>query len=267
MTAVVESLPEIEGVREIERAEEERFQRDGHIRIDGALDREVIAAYRPSIVDAVYRRCTEASGVNVNLWTIDHSVRRFVLNRRLACIAAALLGVDAVRVFRDEPYFKAAGGVPTPWHQDKVFLPLDTDGVLTIWIPLMDLRPEHAPMRYVTGSHRDGPLGFSPVSEEGMAAFETRMTAKGFTIDTYGSFDTGDVAVHAGWTLHSAGTNRSNERREVLIIIYFADGARVAAIPTAPGMPTLDDLLPGAKPGDLAAGELTPLVYDRRATP
>ncbi|HEX7829658.1 MAG TPA: phytanoyl-CoA dioxygenase family protein [Thermoanaerobaculia bacterium] len=264
MTAL--ALDEIRGAYDIAADDIVAFQRDGHVKLEGVLDAETIAAYRPHIVRAVYEGREPNTGANLNLWTRDEIVRRFVLNPRLGRVAADLLGVDAVRVFRDEPYFKVPGGVPTPWHQDAFFLPLDTKKIATLWIPLMDIAPEHAPMSYMTGSHRAGPLGFSMPSAEGMASFEARMRDKGFEVATHARFSAGDVAAHDGWTLHSAPTNTSHERREVLIILYFADGARVKSAPVAPGVPGLDELLPGAQPGDVAASELTPLVFDRRQT-
>jgi hypothetical protein len=258
---IAEALPEIAGTYNVTAENVEAFARDGHVKLEGVLDRDTIAAYRPHIARAVHEGRAANTGVNLNLWTRDEAVRRFVLSPQLGFIAAQLLSVDAVRVFRDEPYFNKPGGAGTPWHQDAHFLPLDTDRILTIWIPLMDLQPLHAPMSYVSGSHRAGPLGFSAPGDEAMDRFETAMHAKGFDIATYGHFAAGDVAVHHAWTLHSARTNRSHETREVLIIIYFADGARVIEPPQAPGVPTLGSLLPGMKPGDLAAGELTPLVF------
>lgn len=260
---VTAALPDLARPFRLSPAAVEAFRRDGHVRLQGVLDRDAVAACRPHIARAVYDGRGANGGVNLNLWTRDDAVRRFVLNPHLGRIAADLLGVDAVRLFRDEPYFKTPGGAGTPWHQDAYFLPLDADRILTLWIPLMDLEPRHAPMSYATGSHRAGALGFSGASDAEMERFETSMRERGFAIANYGRFAAGDVAVHAGWTLHSARTNRSAETREVLIIIYYADGARVAAVPRAPGVPSLDELLPGAVPGELAAGELTPVVYRR----
>jgi len=51
--------------------------------------------------------------------------------------------------------------------------------------------------------------------------------------------------------------------REIMTIIYFADGARVSE-PTNPHSPKdLERWLPGLKPGDLAASPLNPVVYRR----
>ena len=37
----------------------------------------------------------------------------------------------------------------------------------------------------------------------------------------------GDATFHAGWTLHRAMPNTSNQMREVMTIIFFADGSRL----------------------------------------
>jgi hypothetical protein len=71
----------------------------------------------------------------------------------------------------------------------------------------------------------------------------------------------GDATFHAGWTLHSAPNNPTPLMREVMTIIYFADGMRVADPGSNPSR--ADDLnawLPGLKPGDLASSDLNPVV-------
>jgi ectoine hydroxylase-related dioxygenase (phytanoyl-CoA dioxygenase family) len=37
----------------------------------------------------------------------------------------------------------------------------------------------------------------------------------------------GDATFHAGWTLHCAPGNKSTQMREVMTIIFMADGAKV----------------------------------------
>jgi hypothetical protein len=119
-------------------------------------------------------------------------------------------------------------------------------------------------MSYASGSHKAGFLGLCPPNDGAMDQFEQNINARGFAIHNYGSFCAGDIAAHAGQTLHSSRKNRSRRLREVIIIIYFADGARVvdpSSLP--PGGPRLETLLPGRRPGEPADGPATPLVYSR----
>jgi hypothetical protein len=255
------ALPEIAGAYPVEAGSVEAFRRKGHVRLDGVLSRDEIATYHDHLKSAVERG---GGRRNCNVWITDEPSRKFITSPRLARIAADLLEVDKVRLLRDEPYFKGRQDFNTPWHQDAFFIPLDTPKILTLWIPLTDMSPEMAPMSYFDGSHKSGFLGLCAPDVQSMSRFECKIAQSGLTVSNYGSFAAGDLAVHAGQTLHSSGKNRSDRLREVMIIIYFADGARVIdSSRLAAGGPPPDVILPGKAPGDLADGPLTPLVFNR----
>jgi hypothetical protein len=74
----------------------------------------------------------------------------------------------------------------------------------------------------------------------------------------------GDATFHAGWTLHGAPGNASDQTRAVMTIIYFADGIRtVNPIDSPARQADFDGIFPGCEPGSAAVSELTPLVYRR----
>ena len=283
------NLPSFEEKYALPEGALETFRRDGHVKLNGVLTPEEIEAYRPHLKRVVESHSAEThamerkvagNGKNWmfvnNLWTRDDMTRHFIHNRRLARLAADLLGVEGVRLFRDQSYFKGPGGANTPWHQDARFMPLDTDKIITFWVPLTAITPAMAPMGYVTGSHRAEYLGTSNGDDASMDRFEEELRGKGFQIANYGHFDVGDIAAHWASTLHSSRTNDAPILREIVVIVYFADGARVA--PEKPLSKTAhpsefyaniiqrenrSTSLPGLKPGDLAAGTMTPLVYRR----
>jgi ectoine hydroxylase-related dioxygenase (phytanoyl-CoA dioxygenase family) len=282
-------LPILAGRYDVQPEHIEAFKRDGHLKLGSVFSREEVDAYRPALKKTVETFNAEnhsmeqkvaGAGKNWmfvnNLWTLDPVARRFVLSERLGQIAADLMGVDAVRLFRDQSYFKGPGGANTPWHQDAYFMPLDTDQILTMWIPLTDIDPELAPMSYVTGSHTVGFISPSNGDDESMDAFEGDMSAKGYQIFNYQRLSAGDIAVHSAWTMHSSRSNTARRVREAVVIVFFADGARLVADPpltrNAPPQEFFARLirkqnretsLPGLKSGDLAAGDMTPLVFSR----
>jgi len=284
-----EELPDIDGSYALSPAQVEDFRHDGHIKLRGVLTPEEVEAYRPHLKRVVEEHGADThameqkvagSGKNWkfvnNLWMLDEAARQFMLSRRLGRLAADLLGVEAVRLFRDQSYFKGTNGANTPWHQDAYFMPLDTEKILTMWIPLTDITPDLAPMNYVTGSNRAGYMGTSTGDDTSMDRFEEEVRAKGFEVFNYQTFERGDVAVHSAWTLHSSRSNTSAREREALVIVYFADGARlVEDAPLPPGAPPQEfyaklirrqnraTSLPGIQPGGLADGAMTPLVYSR----
>jgi hypothetical protein len=186
--------------------------------------------------------------------------RPFVFARRFGKLAAQLAGVDAVRIYHNQVFFKEPGGGPTPWHQDHYYWPLDTDRMITIWIPLVDITPEMGSLRFATGSHRYQHADDLGISEEAMEYFDRFIEARGLPVET-SSMKAGDATFHAGWMLHSALGNSSGTTREAAAISYYPEGTYVWKDLTPIRLNDLRICMPGVEPGALAAGEKNPLVY------
>jgi ectoine hydroxylase-related dioxygenase (phytanoyl-CoA dioxygenase family) len=197
----------------------------------------------------------------MNLWSKDEGVRRFVLARRFAAIVANLLGVEGVHVYHDQALLTESGGGITPWHQDQHYWPLDTDNTITMWMPLVDVSPAMGTMRFASGSHWDGYLGDMPISDDSEQKFEASIRGRGFSIVAGVVMNAGDATFHYGWTLHGAPANRTDRMREVMTVIWYADGARVTEPDNTNRQRDLERWPPSLRPGDLAASELNPLVF------
>jgi hypothetical protein len=71
----------------------------------------------------------------------------------------------------------------------------------------------------------------------------------------------GDATFHYGWTLHSAPGNASQSiTREVITIIYFADGAFVTEPKNEHQENDRQRWLCGIEPGQLAASRINPVI-------
>ena len=252
------------------------FREQGHTILRGVASSDEIAVYQPLIREAAFRHNRETRPIEErediiekallqiwNLWTVDEATRRFVFARRFAQVAADLMGVPSVRIYHDQALFKESGAGRTPWHQDQFFWPLDSDKMVTMWMPLVDVSAEIGTMSFVSGSQKFGYLGDFPISDETEAQFETMIAERGLDVHTHGKAAAGDATFHSGWTLHMAPSNPTGTLREVMTVIYFADGMHVAEPENDAQRIDLDRWLPGLAPGDLAASELNPLVLDR----
>ena len=170
----------------------------------------------------------------MNLWQADERVRRFVLARRFAQVAAGLLGVENVRIYHDQALFKEPGGGPTPWHQDQYYWPLDTEKTVTMWMPLVDIDADMGMLTFASGSHRRGAVFNHEISDTSAAEFERYVRENDFPVTRAATMRAGDATWHYGFTIHQAPGNQSNQMREVMTIIYIADrGPRGG--PAAPG--------------------------------
>jgi ectoine hydroxylase-related dioxygenase (phytanoyl-CoA dioxygenase family) len=267
-------LPSLDDRFSVDAASIAAFRRDGHVCIRGLASAREVDAYRP-LIDAAtmqYRydkrpleeRETygKAFVQSPNLWRRDSPIARFTLARRFAGVAAALMGVDGVRLYHDQALYKEPGGGYTPWHQDQTYWPLDTTHTITLWMPLVDIPAEVGSMRFASGSHRCGDLGFNGIGDESQAYFDTVIGERGFAVATHGALNAGDATFHAGWTIHGAAGNPSNAMRSVMTIIYFADGTRIAAANDFQ-RGDLKYWLADLPTGALANGPKNPLVWSR----
>lgn len=248
------------------------FRRDGHVLIHGVASREEVAACRPVIqqvvadvagkhdaqgrIDDYSKLFTQVT----NVWRVNEAARRVVCNRRWASLAARLLDTPSVRLYHDQALFKPPGADRTPWHQDRYYWPLDTDLTVTMWLPLVDVTEEMGPTRFASGSHRAGELGDLAISGLTDRRLAQMIEERGWPVAS-APVAAGDATFHAGGTIHSAGANQSDRVREVLTVIYYAAGTRVAAPANDNQRVDMEVFLPGARPGGEAKSELNPVLF------
>lgn len=253
--------------------ERRTFERDGHYLVRGLATSREIADFAPRIRSAAYARSTETRSLEdrdtygkaflqvMNLWRHDDAVREFVLAKKFAAVAAALLGVERVRLYHDQALFKEPGGGHTPWHQDQYYWPLATDRTITMWMPLVDVDAEIGMLTFASGSHKGGPAGNIAISDESEAFLDRHVAEAGFPVVRADSMRAGDATFHAGWTIHNAGRNNSDSRpREVMTVIYFADGTLVAEPRNPNQFADLEAWLGGRRPGEPADSDLNPII-------
>jgi len=253
----------------------ENFRRDGHAVVRGLASREEVARHKPLIDEATearrwdrrplaerdtYGRAFIQSG-NVHLH--HPGVAEFALSSRFARVAAELLGCDGVRLYHDQALYKEPGGGFTPWHQDQVYWPLDTDDTVTMWMPLVDVPAEIGGMVFADESWRSGNLGEEVIGDASHAHFEKVIAEHGFRRSTHGPFAAGDATFHRGWTVHSAPANDTSTMRAVLTVIYYADGTRIGEADHPARQFDLGMWLGGKQPGEIADGDGNPLLWHR----
>ena len=117
------------------------FDRDGFVVVPGLISGAELDALGP-VVDAAVelrkgadtRSLEEKSRYEqsfqqcINLWEDTPEIRPLTFHPRIAAAAAALLGVEAVRLWHDQALYKEPGGRETDPHQDQPYWPIaETD--------------------------------------------------------------------------------------------------------------------------------------------
>ncbi|WP_119080918.1 phytanoyl-CoA dioxygenase family protein [Chitinophaga alhagiae] len=272
MHTATSTLPDLNNEGVITPAQAEAFRKDGHILISNVLDPGEAAAYRNVIGDAANRYNTEKRKMEdrdtygkaflqiMNLWRVDEQVKKFVLARRFAKMAADLMGVQNVRIYHDQALFKEPGGGPTPWHQDQYYWPIDTHNTITMWMPLVDIDVDMGMLTFASGSHKNGVVFDYEISDESEGAFNQYVSERQFPVTRASTMNAGDATWHYGYTIHSAPGNHSSRMREVMTVIYMADNAKITAPKHKWQRNDHATWLMDLPVGGPAASELNPLV-------
>jgi len=169
-----------------------------------------------------------------------------------------------VRMYHDLALFKEPGGGFTPWHQDQIYWPLDTNNTITLWMPLVNIPAEVGSMTFASGSHHRGYVSKLEISDQSHSTLKDYIAHEQIPTANYGAMSAGDATFHAGWTLHSAPGNPTPLMREVMTIIYVADGTRVLEPDSNARKNDLRRWLQGQQPGEVIDGPLTPLLYSNK---
>lgn len=265
-------LPELDAVKTLPREQVDYFRRNGHILLRHILSREELAVYEPVITGAAERYNTERRKLEdrdtygkaflqiMNLWRHDEGVKKFVLAKRFARIAADLMGVKNVRLYHDQALFKEAGGGPTPWHMDQYYWPLDTTNTVTMWMPLVDINVKMGMLTFASGSHMKEASFQHEISDASEKEVSAYIRERNFPVTRALTMNAGDATWHYGNTMHCAPGNESASTRKVMTIIYFADGARITEPANKWQADDRRTWLGDGPVGEPAASELNPLL-------
>jgi hypothetical protein len=247
-----------------------RYRRDGFIHLPEVFDPALLDHFAGPIAREVARhehhyppmaaRTTydKAFQQVVNLWTRDDDARALVFSRRLAGLAARLMGCANVRLYHDQALFKEPGGGGTPWHADQHYWPLSSARAVTAWIPLHDVPLPMGPLAFAAGSHRIDGRGRELEISDASDAWLGRTLADLPQVER--AYAAGEVSFHGGWTFHRAGANTTDRMRRVMTVIYIDADMRVGTPANRNQERDLRAWFPGLAPGDHAASELNPVL-------
>lgn len=201
------------------------------------------------------------------VWKTDDDFRDWVYESPASLVAQQVLRAPRVRHFYDQLFIKPPGcQVPTPWHHDVTFWPVDVESraLCSIWISFDPISRETSGLEFVRGSHR-WPERFKAITP----TFDPYMMDSGFAdppdIDAHrGDYDLfcpdldpGDCLIFDAHVVHGSSANATiHAPRRAFSTRWAGDGVRYD--PRHATMPLLWDH--GLEAGDVLAGPLFPQV-------
>lgn len=147
---------------------------------------------------------------------MGRNAQRFVNRTRLG-------GTEIPLRYRDDHFVeRVPGGKVTYYHQDSAEHGTDRAGELQFWLALAEVTPEMGAMRFVNGSHHEGPLGsvFKDIDGAGdlLQVYPKLAELRGMSAPFH--YQPGDCTVHHGYTVHGAPPNTTDRSRLCYIFSY-----------------------------------------------
>ncbi len=251
------------------------YRENGFIKLKDVFNAETLARYGREITRKVHELNTlhlpmeerttyqKAFLQVMNLWRESGVVKEFVFGKRLARLAADLMGTTGVRLYHDQALYKEGKGGFTPWHADQYYWPLASTHSVTAWVPLQATPMEMGPVAFAARSHtldlgRDLEIG-----DQSQSAIEKKLLAANLG-QFEEPFDLGEISFHSGWTFHRAGRNLSDRPREVMTVIYMDEEMRLAAPQNENQQADWEGWCPGAKIGERIETPINPVLWSSR---
>jgi len=169
---------------------------------------------------------TEKPYANLALQGLE-PLRSFMFSERMSQNAMRLVnrkrlkGVDVPLRYRiDMLVQKDPGAAGSTYHQDSAEHGSDRLGELQFWLALAAVTPERGAMRFVSHSHREGPLGsvFNDDKGDLLAQFPNLTTVLELSPPFH--YEPGDCTVHHGYTVHGGPPNSTDETRWSYLFSY-----------------------------------------------
>jgi Phytanoyl-CoA dioxygenase (PhyH) len=264
---------DVPGIREVTPAEVEEFWDNGWVYLPRLID--------PDLIGSLLQRAQRLMGpdgdanderIGFDFQTspasqsfrspaeVDEAYARVVLSRQLGRNAALLLGRDCAQRFFDDILLvklplsrRQDRGQALGWHQDKN--PTDRSWIY-FWIPLDHVEPQQGAVRYLTGSHKLGPLWRGGACVDLEEAYRLAPRLRSHQVSREVSFAPGDVMVHCSWVVHGTDANVGSQPRWVYRPTFFPADAVYMGVPS----PTIVGR--GIKPYEILDHPDFPVVYE-----
>jgi hypothetical protein len=133
-----------------------------------------------------------------------------------------------VRYYVDEvackmPAQHVTGSRATKWHQDFPDFAFDRTGFVGFWLALDEIPPERGTLRFLSGAHREGPLGRDFGIDQPDLLDRYPFIADRYPQSLPIHLNPGDATCHGSLTVHGAPQNTTPEPRWAYILSYFPD--------------------------------------------
>jgi hypothetical protein len=160
-----------------------------------------------------------------NLTRLDPVFQEYARHPRIVAVICDLLGPD-IKLYVDQMLLKPPRfGTAKPYHQDSAYFPIEPQELVTCWLAMDDATMENGCMRYLPGSHRQGPVEHHQLKgphivPEGFDEFTQHPD------EVCVELEAGGCIFHHSLSLHASQPNQSPNPRGAMTTCYMRATSR-----------------------------------------
>lgn len=214
-------------LREVTEEEVAHYEEYGWVKLDALVTPQFAAQLREVALQP------RGDGAETGRWEsmANHPgvepYRSFFFSDRMSTNASRLINrkkltdeVVPLRYRLDHFVRRDPGADGTNYHQDSAEHGSDRAGELQFWMALDEVTPEMGAMRFLSGSHRAGPLGTVLRAGEPDLLGRYPKLVDLYPLSDPFHYQPGDTTVHHGYTVHGAPPNVTDRPRLSYIFSY-----------------------------------------------
>lgn len=160
----------------------------------------------------------------INLWQDNPAMRELILDERIGQMAAALEGIDGIRVWHDQALIKQPWGNPTAWHLDAPYWSFSSVHSISIWIALDDATLQNGCLYFLPGSHKKQSFDNVGIGQNIGDLFRV-YPEFGEIEPVPAPMKAGSCSFHNGLVAHGAGANMTPRSRRAMTCAFMPDGS------------------------------------------
>jgi phytanoyl-CoA hydroxylase len=227
-----------------------QYREGGYVKIDQFLSPPEVAELRSAVLEAVGavgKKTVAGEGADfevepesyysrvftqkVNLWRINPTVKKYMLNPKLGKMLCQVAGVPGYRIWHDQTLIKEPFGNPTAFHLDDPYWSFTSRDAISIWIALEDATLENGCMWFQPGTQKlaryndeQGRFENVGIGENMSGIF--KVYPEMAKIDPVPVImKAGDCSFHNGLLSHGAGPNMTRKRRIAMTAGYMPESS------------------------------------------
>ena len=215
--------------RVLSREQVAHYNREGYITGLNALPAEEVSRTRTFVDELMATVMAKGAGS----YSVKHAHMKYgvvwdlIRHPRIVSFVKDLLGDDVIG-WGAHFFCKMPGdGKTVAWHQDASYWPLTPSKTLTVWLAIDDADVANGCMKFVAGSHLQGPLTYRrSTAEEDNVLDQTVENAEEYGAVVYNELRAGQCSIHSDLLLHGSEVNDSDRRRCGLTLRYCTPDVR-----------------------------------------